>query len=127
MPSDHPVDTWVPVYGYVALEETPDAVKVHLDVDAAPEDIMLDVDENRLQVAAEVHEDIQLAEGTLHSENMIYRDIPLPRNVDVSRLRASAEHGHLDIMIPKLSTAATAQRHDKTARPLPRTSSRTWP
>ena len=88
--------------GYLVTEESDVAVRVHVDISAEnPEDVMLDISEDSIQVAAETSEDIRVAEGIMSAQDMVYRRIPLPAGLDVEQLEIEVDNGHIDVVIPK--------------------------
>lgn len=88
--------------GYTSVEETQEYIRVHLDIeDAQPEDILVDVNDDNIQVAARMEESVELPEGTIDKQGAIYREIPLPQGADVDNIEASLDDGHLDLIIPK--------------------------
>lgn len=88
--------------GFTAIEEREASFVIHVDLeDADPDEVLLDVAEDALQVFAPMEETVELEEAIIEKEGFIYRRILVPENADIEGIEFSTEDGHLDIILPK--------------------------
>ena len=98
---------WVPPMDVV---ETADEVLCHIEVPGLkPEDIEIQVEDNRLIVSGEKKFEQSQDEGGYRLVERRYgrfeRSFTLPRTIDANNVRAHHEHGVLTIVLPRAEAA----------------------
>ncbi len=98
-------ETWIPPMDVV---ETPEAIEVLIDLPGIdPKDIDLSIQKDRLEISGQ-RERPQAQDDTRwyrfeRAGGAFHRALRLPVPVDGDKVKASAEHGQLHIVLPKVA------------------------
>jgi HSP20 family protein len=105
----------------IDLVETEQEVVVKAELPGIDKDkIQLEVMPERLSLSAEMRQEKEHSEGTLHRQERIWgrfeRSIPLPAEVITDQVNASFENGLLEVHLPKSERAKAATPKKVTIR-----------
>lgn len=91
------------------LTETDGTYRLSMDLPGlSKEDVTLSIDDNRLVVSGERHEETKAKEHNVirmeRTFGSFYRSLPLPKSVNEDKINATFKNGVLTVEIPKVET-----------------------